>query len=292
VRKVVRGGIDPFTALRMASLNAAEHYRLGDRGLIAPGRRADLVAFDSLEDFRPRRVWQQGELVAENGRSLQRRAMPAAGSWRAAVENSVCIDWSRVDLRIPARGRRVRVIVAREGQLITGQQVVDACLHGAEAVADVARDLLKIAVIERHRGTGRCGLGFVCGLGLRQGALASTVAHDHHNLMVVGADDRSMMTAARAVAAPGGGQAVALGDAVLAHLALPLGGLMAKDAVETVARKQKKLRNEALRLGCALREPFMALSFLGLEVIPELKMTDLGLVDVAAGRITPLFCPD
>jgi adenine deaminase len=292
VRMAIRGGVDPLTVLRMASLNAAQHYRLYDRGVIAPGRRADLVAFEKLEDFRPRLVWQKGDLVAENGLSLQSCGMLASGPWQTEVENTVHIDWSQVDLRIPARGRRVRVIVAMEGQLVTGQQVEDACLVEGEAVADVERDLLKIAVVERHRASGRCGLGFVRGLGLRQGALVSTVAHDHHNLLVVGADDRSMMTAARAVAESGGGQAVALGDAVLAHLALPLGGLMAKEAVEKVARKQKELRSAARRLGCSLQEPFMALSFLGLEVIPELKITDFGLVDVSAGRIAPLFCPE
>ena len=146
-----------------------------------------------------------------------------------------------------------------------------------------------MAVIERHHASGRVGLGFVVGLGLQQGAMASTVAHDHHNLLVVGADDDSMMTAARAVAEAGGGQAVALAGEVLALLPLPIAGLMSTGSVEQVASAHLELATAARRLGCSLQDPFMAVSFLGLEVIPELKLTDRGLVNVNSMEFVPLF---
>jgi adenine deaminase len=156
-------------------------------------------------------------------------------------------------------------------------------------VADPGRDLLKIAVLERHRGTGRVGLGLVRGLGLREGALAGTVAHDHHNLVVAGADDPSMVTAARAVAELGGGLAVGRGQEVVATLALPVGGLMSDRPVERVREELDRVVEAARALGSPLHDPFMALSFLGLEVIPSLKITDRGLVDVDAFELVDLF---
>jgi adenine deaminase len=156
-------------------------------------------------------------------------------------------------------------------------------------MADPARDLLKMAVIERHHGTGNVGRGFVTGLGLRRGAIAGTVAHDHHNLVVIGADDRSMLAAVRAVAEAGGGQAAAEGDGVLALLPLPIAGLMSDQPIEQVRAGVDRLLHAARQLGSPLHDPFMAMSFLALEVIPKLKLTDLGLVDVETFQIVPLF---
>ncbi|HUP42547.1 MAG TPA: adenine deaminase, partial [Thermoanaerobaculia bacterium] len=235
VRLAVAHGLHPIAALRIATLNPARHYRLDDRGAVAPGRRADLVVFSSPEDFRAEEVWVAGRKVAEDGRALF--ASPAADA--ASVTGTVHLDPEALDFRIPAGGaggaeRSIRVIRAIPDQLLTERLTMPARIEGGEAVADPERDLAKIAVVERHRRSGRIGKGFVTGLGLRRGALAGTFAHDHHNLVVIGADDRSMATAARAVAAAGGGLAVAAGEEVLALLPLPIAGLMSAEPVEWV----------------------------------------------------------
>jgi adenine deaminase len=225
-----------------------------------------------------------------------RDGAPTGPSWQAgapdpdpAVRDTVRIDWSRTGFRIPAGAGPVRAIgivpdQIRTERLVVTPKVVDGC-----AVAEPERDLLKIAVIERHRASGRTGLGFVKGMGLRAGAIAGTVAHDHHNLIAVGADDASMETAARAAARGGGGLAVARGETVLALLPLPVAGLMADEPIERVADGVRALAGAARALGSPLRDPFMTMSFLGLEVVPALKVTDLGLVDVDAQAIVPLF---
>jgi adenine deaminase len=202
---------------------------------------------------------------------------------------SMAIAWEQVDFRIPAQARRARVIGAVEGQLVTEHLVMDVKQRDGMAVADPERDLLKIAVIERHRATGNVGKGFITNFGLRRGALASSIAHDHHNLVVVGADDVSMLTAARAVAAMGGGQAVVDGHKVLAQLPLPIAGLMSAQPIEPVRQQLDKVLVAAQALGSSLHDPFMAMSFMALEVIPHLKITDLGLVDVDEFRLVPLF---
>jgi adenine deaminase len=191
--------------------------------------------------------------------------------------------------RVPAVGSRVRVIGVIEDQIVTRSILEPAPVEDGVLVADPERDLLKIAVLERHLGTGAVGVGLVRGIGLDEGAIAGTVAHDHHNLIVVGADDRSMATAAAAVAELGGGLAVARGEEVLATLALPVGGLMSEEPIEIVRERLDDVVGAARALGSPLHDPFMAMSFLALEVIPTLKITDQGLVDVDAFRRVPLF---
>lgn len=286
VRLAIRGGLEPLTAIRLATLNPADHYRLSDRGAIAPGRRADLIVFPDLAAPRAEVVYIGGRRVAEDGEALFERRELA----RAEVRDTVHVDLDAIDLQIPAPvAGEIRVIGAVPDQLITeGLTAVPRIVSGF-AVADPARDLLKIAVVERHRGTGNVGKGFVRGVGLERGAIAGTVAHDHHNLMIIGADDVSMMTAARAVAEAGGGLAAASGDRVLALLSLPIAGLMSERPIEQVRSDVDALLAAAHGLGATLREPFMAMSFLGLEVIPSLKLTDRGLVDIDCFEIVPLF---
>ncbi len=293
IRLAIAEGVHPVTAIRMASLNTAEHFRLHDRGAVAPGRRADLVVFRDLQAPRAERVYVEGRLVAANGSMIPvASAAPAPSATPAAVLNTVRVDLSKVDLSIAAEGQRIRVIGAIEKQLVTNHLTLDAKREDGRAAADPGRDLLKMVVIERHRGTGNVGKGFVTGVGLKRGAIASTVAHDHHNLVVIGADDRSMLTAARAVADAGGGQAAAEGAKVLALLPLPIAGLMSDQPIEQVRARGDELLRAARSLGSPLHDPFMAMSFLALEVIPKLKLTDVGLVDVETFQVVPLFVND
>jgi adenine deaminase len=284
IRIAIAEGIDPVTAIRLGTLNAAEHYGLRDRGAVAPGRRADLVVFRDLREPRAEMVFRGGVLVAREGRMVTPSASRPAD---LPPTVHVAPDW--LDFAIPAKGSRVRVIGAVPDQLVTESLVMDAAIRDGHAVADPERDLLKMAVVERHHGTGSIGRGFVHGIGLQRGAIAGTVAHDHHNLVVIGADDRSMRTAALAVAGSHGGLAVADGEEVLALLPLPIAGLMSDRPIEEVREGMRALLDAAHGLGARLRDPFMAMSFLALEVIPSLKLTDLGLVDVDRFAVVPLF---
>jgi adenine deaminase len=285
VRTAVARGVEPVRALRLATLNPAEHYRLADRGAVAPGRRADLWSFPDLEAPRAEEVWIGGRRVAAGGEPLFERRPHAD----PAVLDTVHLDTDALDFSIPAGTGGVRVIGVVPDQLITERLTAEPRVVDGRAVADPGRDLLKIAVVERHGGGGGTGLGFVRGFGLRRGAIAGTVAHDHHNLIVVGADDRSMATAARAVAGAGGGLAAADGERLLALLPLPIAGLMSDRPIAEVRASMEELLDAARALGSKLHDPFMAMSFLGLEVIPSLKLTDLGLVDVDRFQVVPLF---
>ncbi len=285
VRVAIAGGVSPLVAIRMATLNTAERFRLLDRGAVAPGLRADLTVFADLERPEPERVFVGGKLVAANGTMVERGPTGRA----RCLGGTVKVDWGKVDLSVPVRGRRMRVIGVIPDQIVTRHEVMDASVKDGAAVQDPARDLLKMAVIERHGRAGDVGIGFVTGVGLERGAIAGTVAHDHHNLVVIGADDRSMLTAAKAVAEVGGGQAVADGSEVLALLPLPIGGLMSDLSLEEVRRRLDQLHAAAHGLGSRLHDPFMATAFLALEVIPSLKLTNKGLVDVEKFEIVPLF---
>jgi adenine deaminase len=284
VRRSIEAGVDPIVAIRMASWNAAQHFRLHNCGAITPGRRADLVVFDDLQAPAPRLVFRNGQLVARDGQM----AVPSRPASRA-LRGTMNVAWDSVEFGISAEGRRVRVIGAVPHSLVTQALVDEPRIVDGFAMADPRRDLLKMAVVERHMASGAVGKGFVRGIGLTRGALATSVAHDHHNLVVVGADDQSMMTAVRRVAAMHGGMVVADGEQVLAELALPLGGLMSNLPVEEVHHQMAAAVAAARALGSPLHDPFMTVSFLALEVIPNLKLTDKGLVDVNRFQFVPLW---
>ena len=276
VRRVVAHGVDPIQAIRLATLNPANYFGLWDRGAVAPGRRADLVVTSSLEELPVEAVYHAGQPVAEDG-ALVPGLLPDSV---APPQPSMHVDADALDFRIPAREGKARAIGVVPDQLVTRHESVEPRVVGDEVVADPEADLLKIAVVERHgRGGGRA-VGLVRGLGFKEGGLAGTVAHDHHNLIVAGADDPSMEVAARRVAELQGGLAVARDGAVVAELSLPVGGLMSDRDIHQTREAFEKVVAAARGLGSHLWDPFMALSFLGLEVIPDLKITDQGLVDV------------
>lgn len=287
VREAIAFGISPIEAIRMATINAAEWFGLHDRGGIAPGRVADLLVVDDLHDFRPRQVFGRGRLVAEDGNLITALNPPrVAGD---GVQGSVKVEWSAVNFRIRARGTHVRAIGVHNSQLVTEERIVEARVEDGLAMADPSRDLLKIAVIERHHSRGSMGQGFIQGFGLRRGAIAGTIAHDHHNLIVIGADDDEMQAAAQVVAEMGGGLVVVDGSQPLARLALSIAGLMSDRPFAEVAADYARLLDAAQSLGCPLHDPFMAMSFMGLEVIPKLKLTDQGLVNVETFDYVDLF---
>jgi adenine deaminase len=287
IRLAISAGLDPITAIQMATLNAAEWFRLRDRGAIAPGKRADLFVFPDLKDFRPEMVYAGGALVAQDGAPAGRWATPAVDD--ADVRETVRVDWDNLSLAIPAEGKRARVIGVVPDQVVTEHLVEAPAVADGQVIADIDCDLLKLAVIERHRKTGNVGLGLVRGMGLKRGALAGSVGHDAHNLTIAGCDDVSMMTAARAVENLGGGLVAAVGDEVLAAVPLPIAGLMSDQPVEAVRQQMDALTAAAHGLGSTLHDPFMTLGFLALEVIPTLKLTDQGLVDVDKFDFVPLW---
>jgi adenine deaminase len=284
IRKAVALGCPPADAVVMGTLHAARYHRLHEHGAIAPGYLADVVAVEDLEAFRPVKVWKRGLLAAEEGRAMDVPLVEAPAWMRESVRVR---RLAAGDFRASAEGP-VRVIGVEPGQIVTRALVAEPARRDGEAVADPARDLAKVAVVERHRETGRVGTGFVSGFGLRRGALASTHAHDAHNVVVVGMDDGDMAAAVNRLAEIGGGQVVVEGGRTLAEAACPIGGLLSDRSAEQVAAGARRIEEAAAGLGVGLPSPFMAMSFLALSVVPELKITDRGLVDTVNFELVPL----
>jgi adenine deaminase len=288
VRRAIAAGIEPVDAIRMATLNPAEWFGLSTRGAIAPGRLANLFVFDDIKHPQARMVFANGIVIPNDGAGPCRPGITQPERHAPALLGRCNIDWNNVNLSVSAKSDRHRVIGSRPDQLVTDHRILKANRLNGHAIADSGTDLLKIAVVSRH-GSGGASVGFIQGFGLRHGAIAGTVAHDHHNLVMIGVDDESMQTAGRAAAENGGGLAVAVGTTLLAHVPLPIGGLMSDRPVAEVAAAYTKLIAAARGLGSQLSDPFMSMSFMALEVIPSLKLTDKGLVDVEQFKIVDLF---
>ncbi|MBA4397977.1 MAG: adenine deaminase, partial [Syntrophus sp. (in: bacteria)] len=282
----VTQGLDPVTAIRMATFNTARYFGLKDRGAIAPGYQADVLVLSCLDPVAVTTVFKKGRPVYDAGHLLAEiKPLLPSGSY-----SPMNIAPYREDsFMIRAARGKIRVIGLIPNQILTRQIVLDAPIREGVVVADRDRDLIKIAVVERHRATGNIGLGLVQGFGLQEGALASSVAHDSHNIICVGCSDRDMYAAVKAVESMKGGLAAVKDGEVLAALPLPIGGLMSDLPLAEVAAGWQEMRQAAESLGCRLQEPFMALSFLALPVIPDLKITDRGLVDVNQFELVPLF---
>ncbi len=282
VRRAVRSGMNPVTAIQIATIFTADHYRKPDLGAIAPGRQADVLILDDVRSLRPVMVYFKGRLIARDGEFVGAEPPPAPKAPPAPVRLSETLN--EASFRIPVRkqGSKVRVIGMHPHQLVTAEHIETPKVENGLLATDTRRDILKLAVIERHTGTGNVGLGFVHGFGIKEGALASTVGHDSHNVAVVGTSDADMLMAARTLEKAGGGQCVVKGGQVLAVLPLPVAGLISDQPVETVIAQQRALLDASQLIGCPIEDPFMPLSFLPLVVIPKLKLSDRGLVDVEA----------
>jgi adenine deaminase len=285
VRRAISKGLDPIIAIQMATLNPAEYFGLKDTGAIAPGRKADFLVVSDLAKLHIDQVYYHGRLVAENGKIATDVKRPVT----VQLPPSMNVRLGEIDFSIKAKGKRLRVIDIIPDQLITRERIMAVSASDTLAVTNVARDLLKIAVVERHTGSGNVTTGFVRGFGLKRGALASSVAHDSHNIVVVGENDADMNAALTAVVEMQGGLAAACDGEIRATLPLPVAGLMSLEPIFEVRKKLDNLIRVAWEFGSKLKDPYMTLSFLALPVIPELKITDRGLVNVDQFSFVPLF---
>ena len=279
IRRLIAKGIRPLDAYRAASWSAANAFGLSDRGLIAPGRRADIVLLDHLEECVVSDVVSGGRIASDEAFSGRTLVVPVG-------LNSINAEPVSADrFAVPAESGPTPVIGVVAGRIITEKLERTLPVLGDALQVDLEHDVLKVAVIERHKGTGKTGLGFVSGFGLKAGAIASSVGHDSHNICVVGASEAAMAIAVNRVIALNGGFAVANDDEVLADLALPVAGLMSLEPFEKVRVELEHLRTAAQSLGCTLPEPFLQVAFLPLPVIPHLKITDFGMFDVDRFRL-------
>lgn len=289
VRRVVEAGVDPIKAVQVASLNTAEYFGLKDLGAIAPGYKADLLVLPDLKSFKPDIVLKDGQVVAQDGKL----AVEIPENDAIATRNSVNVRWITMDdFKIQTEGdgvKKVRALEVIPHQLITKSVMSDVKVVDGNAVSNVETDTLKICVIERHRATGNIGKGFVKGFNLKCGAIASTVAHDSHNMIVIGTNDFDMYTAAVALIKCQGGKVVVKDGEIISQLPLPIAGLMSDKEFDFVVEKCDELNKAAYSIGCKLEDPFMTMGFLSLPVIPELKITDKGVFDTNKFDFVDIF---
>jgi adenine deaminase len=293
VRVAIEAGVSPITAIQMATLNTAEHFGVArEMGSIAPGRSADILLADDLKDFHARMVFARGVLSAQDGKVLAQIPPYPYPVW---VTNSVKIPRkltpSDFILKAPTASGSVKVNVIGiiENQAPTRHLHVDVPAQEGELRVDIQRDLAKIALVERHHGTGNVQVAFVSGYGFTAPcAVASTVAHDSHHLIIVGTDETCMAMAANRLAETGGGQVVVRDGKIIGEVQLPIAGLMSNERADVVARKAASVLDGFKACGCELNNPNMQLSLMGLVVIPELRISDKGLVDVTRFEIIPV----
>lgn len=285
LRKAVKQGLDPLLAVAMASSNTARIFGVKETGALTPGRYADFVLFEDLKEFRPLRVWYRGQEVAREGELLSKISKCDTSRVTGTVRLP---DLTEKSLEVAVHSKLINVIDIIPDQIVTSRSIAALPTVNGHLTADASQDIAKMVVIERHGRGGTIGKGFVRGFGIASGAFASTVAHDSHNLICAGMSDSDMLIAARALAECGGGWVVVQNGKVLARLALPVAGLMSDKSAQEITPQLDELHRAARSIGCKLSSPFMALSFLALPVIPSLKLTDLGLVDVDAFAQIPL----
>lgn len=286
VRRAVEAGVSPIKAVQIASLNTAEYFGLKNLGAIAPGYKADMLILPDLKTFKPDIVIKNGNIAVEYGKIIA----PIPEKNTIETRNSVNVRWiTTEDFVIPANTKKVKALEVIPNQLITKSIESEINIQDGNAVSNIDNDTLKICVIERHRATGNIGKGFVKGFNLKCGAIASTVAHDSHNMIVIGTNDADMYTAAVALIKCQGGKVVVKDGEILSELPLPIAGLMSDRDFDFVIEKCHELNNAAHSIGCTLEDPFMTMGFLSLPVIPELKITDKGVFDTNKLDFTDIF---
>lgn len=286
IKTAIKEGIPPITAIRMATLNTAEYFRLRNLGAIAPGYSADLVVFDNFQNFKILKVFKDGKLVAENGKLLDLNPKPL----NVPIRSSVNIKWLKLeDFSIPDKKRKCRIIKIIPGQVITEKVIERPKTKDGLVIADIEKDILKVAVIERHHASEKVNVGLVKGTGLKKGAVGSSVAHDCHNIIIVGTNEKDMLNVGAAIAKMGGGLAISVDEKIINSLPLPIAGLMSDKTLPEVKENLDSIYKTAQELGITVDDPFMAIAFLSLEVIPHLKITNLGLIDVDQSKIVDLF---
>jgi adenine deaminase len=293
LRHAIAEGLDPLTAIQMCTINTAEHFGLTrEMGMIAAGRWADIVIVDDLRDFRAEMVIARGQVIAQKGKwtaELPSFSYPKWATNSVNLKRAIKAD----DFRIKVEGQKPKVkanvIGVIENQAPTRHLTLELQPNAGEIHADLQNDLAKVALVERHRGTGAVTLGLVSGFGLtRKCAIASTVAHDSHHMIVVGTDDASMAEAANSLARSGGGQVVIIDGKVRAQVELQIAGLMSTERADVVAKKAASVLEGFRACGCTINNPNMQLSLLALVVIPELRISDLGLVDSTNFKFIPV----
>ncbi len=291
IRQAAALGKDPITAIKMATIVAAEHFGLKNNGAIAPGYNADIVILDGLASVTVCQVYKNGVLVAEKGSALPFAHAEVSEGLKNVVSGSFHMDMlSADDFKIDAVGRKkCRVIGRIENQLFTEEKIAYLDFDKNNGV-DISRDVVKLAVCERHSHTGHRGVGFIQGIGLKCGAIAASVAHDSHNLIIIGTNDEDMATAGNRIISLGGGSVVVKNGKIIGEMPLPIGGVMTDASAEIAAEQNEVVRQSVHTLGVPQNyEPFMTMAFVSLPVIPHIKMTTLGLVDVDRQELVSLF---
>ena len=291
IREAVSMGADPIRAIRMGTLNAAAYFGLHDMGAVAPGYKADLAVFDDLRTLNVKQVYKGGKLVAENGKMLHQKEKNT--DWSTEIKERVFHSFHRVPITVEelqlkeTTGTHQRVIDMVAHELITKERIEEwKELPGVAPGVDISRDIVKLAAIERHKNTGHVGLGFLGKYGLKKGAVATSIGHDSHNLVIAGVTDEDMVLAGNRVIENGGGLAIVLEGKVLADLPLPIGGLMADEPVEVVDEKLEHMKKLSVELGISEDiDAFMTLAFISLPVIPKLRLNTYGVVDVEKHQV-------
>ena len=291
IREAVSMGADLIRAIRMGTLNAAAYFGLHDMGAVAPGYKADLAVFDDLRTLNVKQVYKGGKLVAEDGKMLHQKEKIT--DWSDEIKERVFHSFHRDPITVEelqlkkTTGTHQRVIDMVAHELITRERIEEwKELPGMAPGVDISRDIVKLAAIERHKNTGHVGLGFLGKYGLKRGAVATSIGHDSHNLVIAGVTDEDMVLAGNRVIENGGGLAIALAGKVLADLPLPIGGLMADEPVEVVDEKLEHMKKLSVELGISEDiDAFMTLAFISLPVIPKLRLNTYGVVDVEKHQV-------
>ena len=293
IRKAVQYGKSAVTGIQMATIQAAQCLGLENKGAAAPGYEADLLVLDDLDTVHVSDVFIAGRKVVDNGMITDFKAPCVRNDIEKVVKNSFYMkSLTAESFHIEPHGNRCRIIKVIAGQLLTEEWITDIDFNNNNGI-DVSRDILKIAAAERHLNTGHIGLGFITGIGLKSGAIASSVSHDSHNLIIIGTNDKDMAVAANRIRELGGGCVAACNGTVKAEVPLPVAGLMSELSAQEAAKQNKLLRKTVYDMGAdSTIEPFMIMSFMSLPVIPKIKMTTKGLIDVQKQELVSLFSND